>query len=44
MAEQLQPFGREIWIAAGRGFQSDQSVRRIHIAELARVLQEQNAR
>lgn len=44
MAEQLQPFGREIWIAAGRGSQSDQSVRRIHIAELARVLQEQNAR
>lgn len=44
MAEQLQSFGREIWIAAGRGSQSDQPVRRIHIAELARVLHEQSSR
>ncbi|MDG9922404.1 MULTISPECIES: phospholipase D family protein [unclassified Pseudomonas] len=44
MAEQLQPFGRELWVAAGHGSQSDQPVRRIHIAELARVLHEQSSR
>lgn len=44
MAEQLQPFGREIWNAAGHGSQSDHSVRRIHISELARVLHEQSNR
>lgn len=44
MAEQLQPYGREVWIAAGVGSQSDQPVRRIHIAELARILHTQSIR
>lgn len=44
MAQQLQAYGRELWIAAGCGSQSDQLVRRIHIAELARVLHEQRIR
>lgn len=44
MAEQLQPYGREVWIAAGVGSQRDQPVRRIHIAELARILHTQSIR
>jgi hypothetical protein len=42
MAHQLQPFGREIWNAAGHDSQSNHPVRRIHISELARVLHEQS--
>lgn len=44
MAQQLQPFGREIWNAAGHGSQSDHPVRRLHISELARVLHSQSNR
>ncbi len=44
MAEQLQPCGREVWSAAGVGSQSDQPVRRMHIAELARILHTQSTR
>ena len=40
MAEQLHPFGRAIWDAA----LGNKYVRRIHIAELARVLHEQTSR
>ncbi len=40
MSEQLAPFGSAIWKAAI----GNRYVRRIHIAELARVLQEQSAR
>lgn len=44
MAEQLYPCRREIWNTASRGSQDDQHVRRIHIAELARVLHKQSIR
>lgn len=37
MANQLYPYGRDIWNAAT----GNQYVRRIHIAEPARVLREQ---
>lgn len=40
MANQLYPYGRDIWNAAT----GNQYVRRIHIAELVRVLREQSSR
>jgi hypothetical protein len=40
MSEQLAPFGRAIWKAAI----GNRYVRRLHIAELARILNEQSAR